>query len=86
MRSTHDIHNSIIVIQRRCDKFMHEHFDIFKIAQNGDHIWLEAAESLDAATARVSALRQSAPGDYMIFGQSTGKRIVFTAQGGIRRD
>jgi hypothetical protein len=65
---------------------MLRHFDIFKIAQNGEDVWLEAAESLDAATARVNALRESAPGDYMILSQSTGKRIVFTARGGIKRD
>jgi hypothetical protein len=61
-------------------------FDIFKIATNGDPIWIEAAQSLDAATARVGALRESVRCDYMILSQRTGKRIVFTARGGIRRD
>lgn len=65
---------------------MSQPFDIFKIVKDGDPVWLEAAESLDAATTRVNALRESAPGDYMIFSQRTGKRIVFTARGGIRRD
>jgi len=65
---------------------MLQHFDIFKIAQNGEHVWLEAAQSLDTATARVNALRETAPGDYLILSQSTGKRIVFTARGGIKRD
>ena len=65
---------------------MLQHFDIFKIAQNGQRVWIEAAQSLDAATARVVALRESAPGDYLILSQSTGKRIVFTARGGIKRD
>jgi hypothetical protein len=61
-------------------------FDIFKIVQNGEPVWLEAAQSLETATARVNALRESAPGDYIILSQSTGKRIVFTARGGIKRD
>ena len=61
-------------------------FDIFKIAKDGDPVWIEAAQNLDAATTRVNTLRESAPGDYMILSQSTGKRIVFTARGGIRRD
>ena len=65
---------------------MAQPFDIFKIAQDGEPVWLEAAQSLDAATARVNALRVNAPGDYMILSQRTGKRIVFTAGGGIKRD
>lgn len=65
---------------------MSQPFDIFKIVKYGDPVWLEAAESLDAATTRVNALRESAPSDCMIFSQRTGKRIVFTARGGIRRD
>ena len=65
---------------------MPQPFDIFKIATDGDPVWIEAAQSLDAATARVDALRETVPCDYMILSQRTGKRIVFTAQGGIRRD
>jgi hypothetical protein len=61
-------------------------FDIFKIAKDGEPVWIEAAQSLEAATARVGALRGSVPCDYMILSQSTRKRIVFTAQGGTRRD
>ena len=65
---------------------MPQPFDIFRIATDGDPVWIEAAQSLDAATARVNALREIVPCDYMILSQRTGKRIVFTAQGGIRRD
>jgi hypothetical protein len=65
---------------------MLQHFDIFKIAQNGEYVWLEAAQSLDVATARVYALRESFPGDYIVLSQRTGKRIVFTARGGMKRD
>jgi hypothetical protein len=65
---------------------MLQHFDIFKIAQNGEYVWLEAAQRLDTATARVVALRESFPGDYIVLSQRTGKRIVFTARGGMKRD
>ena len=65
---------------------MPQHFDIFKIAQNGEYVWLEAAQRLDAATARVVALRESFPGDYIVLSQRTGKRIVFTARGAMKRD
>ncbi|HXM95891.1 MAG TPA: hypothetical protein VOA64_16850 [Candidatus Dormibacteraeota bacterium] len=65
---------------------MPQPFDIFKIAKDGELVWIEAAQSLDTATARVTALRDGFPGDYMILSQGTGKRIVFTARGGIKRD
>jgi hypothetical protein len=65
---------------------MLQQFDIFKIAQNGEYVWLEAAQRLDTATARVVALRESFPGDYIVLSQRTGKRIVFTARGGMKRD
>jgi hypothetical protein len=65
---------------------MPQPFDIFKIPQDGEPVWIEAAETLEAATARVNALRESVPCDYMILSQRTGKRIVFTARGGIKRD
>jgi hypothetical protein len=61
-------------------------FGIFKIAKDGEPVWIEAAQSLEAATARVGALRESYPCDYMILSQRTGERIIFTARGGIRRD
>lgn len=64
---------------------MLQDFDIFKI-QNGEHVWLEAAESLDAATERVKVLQKDTPANYMVYSHQTGKRIVFTARGGIRRD
>ena len=61
-------------------------FDIFKLVQNGEPVWLEAAQNLESATARVQLLQQQSPGDYMIYSHKTGKKIVFNARGGIRRD
>jgi hypothetical protein len=59
---------------------MAQPFDIFKLAQDGEPLWIEAA------TERVNALRQRVPSDYMVLSQRTGKRILFTVQGGIKRD
>ena len=61
-------------------------FEIFKLVESGEPVWLEAAQGLESAIARVEVLQQQAPGDYMVYSHRTGKRIVFNARGGIRRD
>jgi hypothetical protein len=60
-------------------------FDVFKLAGNGEPILIEEARDLKAAVARVDGLRRNFPGDYLIVSQATGKRILFTANGEIRR-
>ena len=62
-----------------------ESFAIYKTAGNGEAIPVEAAGTLDAAVRCVLRLRECFPGEYTILSQATGKRIVFTQQGGIRR-
>jgi hypothetical protein len=49
-------------------------FDIFKV-DTGSMRWLEAAEDLERAKARVQVLAASAPGEYLIFNHQTGKRV-----------
>lgn len=62
-------------------------FDIFKIGTDGKPSWLETAESMDLAMAQVNALRAAnLPCHYIILSQATGKRIVVTAKGEIRRE
>ncbi len=60
-------------------------FDLFKIAGNGEPVLLEGAATLDAAIARVVELQACFPGEYMIASQATGRRILFTKQGVIKR-
>jgi len=60
-------------------------FDVFKIAGNGEPILIEATKDLKAAVTRVTGLRKSFPGDYLIVSQATGKRILFTSRGEIRQ-
>jgi hypothetical protein len=60
-------------------------FDVFKLAQNGVPVLIQGAQSLDAAVTCVIALRKGFPGEYLIVSQATGRRIVFTSQGEIRR-
>jgi hypothetical protein len=61
-------------------------FDVFKVAQNGTPVFVEAAQDLDTAISRVNALREGVPGEYLIVSQATGRRIQFTSNGGIRRN
>ena len=60
-------------------------FDVFKIGGNGEPILLEAVQNLEDAMGRVIVLRESLPGDYGVVSQITGKKISFTANGGIQR-
>lgn len=60
-------------------------FDVFKIAGNGEPILVEGAPTLDAAVARVMGLRASFPGEYLIVSKATGRRILFTRDGAVRR-
>jgi hypothetical protein len=60
-------------------------FDLFKIAGNGEPILIETTQDLKAAVTLVSSLRKNFPGDYLIVSQATGKRILFTSRGEIRR-
>src|SRR5712672_1256388 len=60
-------------------------FDVFKIAPNGEPVLVEGAFSLDAAVARVVRLGECFPGEYVIASQATGRRILFTKQGVIKR-
>ena len=54
-------------------------FDVFKVAGNGEPILIEVAQTLAAARARVIGLQEWFPGDYLIVGQATGIRMLFTA-------
>jgi hypothetical protein len=44
--------------------------DIFKI-QDGTYVWKAAAESFEVAKSKVEQLAMNAPGEYMIFSQTT---------------
>lgn len=55
------------------------HFDIFQIQKDGSLRWCEAADTLQAARARVTELAQSFPGQYIIFNQQTAERLIIDA-------
>ena len=49
--------------------------DIFQL-QDGAYVWKAAAESFEVAKSKVQQLARTAPGEYMIFSQTTGKKTL----------
>jgi outer membrane protein assembly factor BamB len=50
--------------------------DIFKMQNDGTYVWKAAATTFEIATSKIEKLASIAPGDYMIFSQTTGKKTV----------
>jgi hypothetical protein len=51
-------------------------FDIFRIQEDGALRWCEAADSLESAKARVRALAEFAPAQYILVNQQTGQKLI----------
>jgi hypothetical protein len=49
------------------------------VLDDGELHFVEAAQSLDAAKARVQALAELWPGEYVIYDAATGERVLITA-------
>jgi hypothetical protein len=54
-------------------------FDIFRMDRAGVR-WLESAESLDHAKARIRELAVSFPGDFILLDQKTGNKVVVNSE------
>lgn len=50
-------------------------FDIFKQQLDGIAYWIEAAQDLETAKARVRVLAEAFPGHYVIVDNTTGEKI-----------
>ena len=55
---------------------MLDSLDIFKMQKDGTYVWKAAATTFEIATSKIEQLAGIAPGDYMIFSQTTGKKTV----------
>jgi hypothetical protein len=55
---------------------MLEPLDIFIKTEDGTYVWKAAADSFELAKSMVERLATTSPGEYMIFSQTTGNRIV----------
>ena len=58
-------------------------FDILRVLNDGAPLWMEAAQTLEEAKARVQQLAATLPGSYVIFSQKTGKKILITPDGNV---
>jgi hypothetical protein len=54
-------------------------FDIFRMDRAGVR-WLESAESVDHAKARIRELAVSFPGDFILLDQKTGNKVVISSE------
>jgi hypothetical protein len=55
---------------------MIEPLDIFVKTEDGTYVWKAAANSFELAKSTVQRLAANSPGEYMIFSQKTGNKIV----------
>lgn len=53
--------------------------DIFRL-ESGGVLWCGAAATLESAKERIEQLVLSSPGSYIVFNQTTGKRITVTSR------
>ena len=53
--------------------------DVFKVEKDGNLRWIETADTLESAKARIAALGAKSPGEYVIYSQKTGNRTVVKA-------
>jgi len=56
-------------------------FDIFRIESADSVRWLESAETLEDASARVQELVLRSPGEYVVLDSRTGNKMVIKADG-----
>jgi hypothetical protein len=56
-------------------------FDIFLVADDRNPVWIEPAETLEGAQARVAELGATRPGEYLVFSQKTGNKLSITIDG-----
>jgi GTP-dependent phosphoenolpyruvate carboxykinase len=50
--------------------------DIFIKTEDGTYVWKAAADNFEVAKSTVQRLASASPGEYMIFSQTTGNKIV----------
>jgi hypothetical protein len=60
---------------------MIEPLDIFIKTEDGTYVWKAAADSFELAKSKVEQLATKAPGEYMIFSQTTGNKILVKPDG-----
>jgi len=59
---------------------MSAQFDIYKVFGQQNRAWIESAETLPAALARIEQLSKYLPGQYVVKNKSTNEEHPFTAR------
>jgi hypothetical protein len=59
--------------------------DIFIKTEDGTYVWKAAAENVELAKSKVEELATNAPGEYVIFGQTTGNKMLMPLDGSTER-
>jgi hypothetical protein len=54
--------------------------DIFRVASDGQLIWIAPAENLECAQRRIKILMSVHLGDYVIYSQETGHKTLVRAE------
>jgi hypothetical protein len=54
--------------------------DIFRVASDGQLIWIAPAENVESAQRRIKILMSVHPGDYVIYNQETGHKTLVRAE------
>ena len=60
---------------------MNAPFDIFRTETNGGVLWIESVATLEDAQARVQELGMRSPGEYLLFNQETGNKLLIRLDG-----
>lgn len=55
-------------------------FDIFQAEADGRVLWIESAETLDDAEARIREYAARRPGEYLVLNQLTGTKLRIKAE------
>ena len=51
-------------------------FDIFRVESDGHLAWRDTAETLELAKKRIETLMVNLPGEYIIYSQKTGYKMM----------
>jgi hypothetical protein len=76
---------SLLVSRPRFGVWIRLPFCIRNVLGDGELYFVQAAQSLAAAKVRVQSLAELLPGEFVIYNEATGERVLITTQGAASR-
>jgi hypothetical protein len=67
-----------VTIRSPKEPYMIPPLDIFR-KEEGNYLWKASAENFELAKSKVAQLAERAPGEYMIFSQTTGNKTLINS-------